>query len=182
MELHEEVGPAQTTISAVAERAGVERPTVYRHYATERDLLRACQAHFLALHPYPDPALWATIADPEERLRTALRALYTRNHGAEAMTVNLLRDAPSMPTLAELIEAIPVYLRSARDLLTEPWGLSGERRVLLEATIGHALDFETWRSLVRRQGLSDEQAIDLMMQLVTQVANAASGQEAVSGA
>lgn len=172
MELHQEVGPARTTISAVAERAGVERPTVYRHFATERDLLLACQAHFLALHPYPDPAVWSTIEDPVVRLRKALCALYARNHDTEAMTANLLHDAPSMPILAELLQ-VSVYLRSVRDLLSEPWGLSGERRVLLDAAIGHALDFETWRSLVRRQGLNDKQAAEMMVRLVESVANVA---------
>ncbi|HEU5441070.1 MAG TPA: TetR/AcrR family transcriptional regulator [Ktedonobacterales bacterium] len=170
MELHEEVGPAQTTISAVAERAGVERLTVYRHFPTERELLRACQQHFLARYPYPDPATWAAIADPRERLRVALCVLYARYRTTEAMTANLLRDAPSMPALAELLQGMPVYVRAVRDLLAAPWGVLGERRALLEAVIGHALDFETWRSLARRQGLTDEQAVDLMVRLVVGVA------------
>ena len=83
-----------------------------------------------------------------------------------------LHDAPSMPILAELLQ-VSVYLRSVRDLLSEPWGLSGERRVLLDAAIGHALDFETWRSLVRRQGLNDKQAAEMMVRLVESVANVA---------
>lgn len=169
MELHQEVGPAQTTISAVAERAGVERLTVYRHFPSEHELLRACQQHFLARHPYPDPATWAAIADPHERLRVALRVLYARYRDTEAMTANLLRDAPSMPALAELLQGMPLYMRAVRDLLAEPWGLSGERRTLLEAAIGHTLEFETWRSLARRQGLTDEQAVDLMARLVAGV-------------
>src|ERR1700760_300446 len=76
--LHEEVGPARTTISAIAARAGVERLTVYRHFPEERELLQACNDHFLAAHPPPDPAPWAAIADPEQRLRTALHALFAR--------------------------------------------------------------------------------------------------------
>jgi AcrR family transcriptional regulator len=171
MELHQEVGPAQTTISAVAERAGVERPTVYRHFPTEQELLRACQQHFRALYPYPDPATWATIANPHARLRAALSALYARYRATEAMTANLLRDAPSMPVLAELLQGIPVYLDAVRELLAEPWGRAGERRALLGAVIGHALDFETWRSLARRQRLTDEQAVDLMLRLVVNVAS-----------
>lgn len=170
MQLHQEVGPAQTTISAVAERAGVERPTVYRHFPTERELLLACQQHFLGLHPYPEPATWAGIADPLERLRTALATLYTRYRATEAMTANLLRDAPSMPVLAELLAGMPVYLLAVRDLLAAPWHLPGDRLALVRAAIGHALDFETWRSLARRQGLSDEQAVALMVRLVVCVA------------
>ena len=40
--LHSSVGPAATTISAIAEHAGVERLTVYRHFPDELTLLRAC--------------------------------------------------------------------------------------------------------------------------------------------
>jgi hypothetical protein len=39
----------------------------------------------------------------------------------------------------------------------------------VRAAIGHALEFETWRSLVRRQGLSNKQAVDSMMRLVESV-------------
>lgn len=174
MALHQEVGPAQTNISKIAERAGVERLTVYRHFPTEGELFRACQQHFLGLHPYPDPAVWAVIADPIERLRAALGVLYTRNAATEAMTANLLRDAPAMPALAELLQGIPAYLHAATEILARDWDVAPERASLLAATIGHALDFETWRSLVRRQGLTHEQAIDLMVRLVS----AASGSEA----
>jgi AcrR family transcriptional regulator len=170
MALHQEIGPANTTISAVAERAGVERLTVYRHFPTERELFAACQQHFLGLHPYPDPATWAAITDPVARLRTALSALYSRNSDTEAMTANLLRDAPGMPALAELLQGIPAYLRAAADLLARDWNVAPEREGLLRAAIGHALDFETWRSLVRRQGLSNEQAVALMVQFVSTTA------------
>jgi hypothetical protein len=98
----------------------------------------------------PGPATWAAITPREERLRVALRVLYARYRDTEAMTANLLRDAPSMPALAELLQDVPLYMRAVRELLAEPWGLLGEQHALVEAVIGHALDFETWRSLVRR--------------------------------
>src|SRR4051812_13594626 len=75
--LHGEVGPARTTISAIAERAGVERLTVYRHFEDETAMFEACSAHFAAeVAPPPDPAAWADMPDPAERLRTALLAFY----------------------------------------------------------------------------------------------------------
>ena len=52
--LHTSIGPARTTISAVAERAGVERHTVYAHFPDDGSLLRACSAHWEARHPSPD--------------------------------------------------------------------------------------------------------------------------------
>ena len=35
-ELHQEVGPARTTIAEIARRAGVQRPTVYSNFPEER--------------------------------------------------------------------------------------------------------------------------------------------------
>ncbi len=170
--LHQEIGPAATTISAIAERAGVERLTVYRHFPDESDLLRACQVHFLAAHPYPDISAWAGILGPVDRLRRALSDQYSRYSETEAMTANILRDAPAVPALAALLTNVPGYYIAARDLLADAFAAPAERRALLLAAIGHALDFETWRSLVRRQGLSGEQAVDLMVALVVRLAAA----------
>ena len=164
--LHEEVGPARTTISAIAARAGVERLTVYRHFPEERELLRACQEHFQAAHPPPDPAPWAAIADPVQRLRAALRALYSYYRETEAMTANVLRDLPAVPALAEVAADLPRFYAAVRALLAAGWTLPDERHALVLAVLGHALDFEAWRSLARRQELTDEQAVDVMVRLV----------------
>src|SRR5215210_4510913 len=72
--LHRELGPARTTITAIAERAGVERLTVYRHFADETAMFQACSAHFATKVAPPDPAEWAGVAEPAERLRAALLA------------------------------------------------------------------------------------------------------------
>ena len=77
VDLHGSVGPARTTVSAIAERAGVQRATVYRHFPDEEALFAACSSHWAALNPPPDPAAWAEIADPDERLRRALSELYS---------------------------------------------------------------------------------------------------------
>src|SRR5215831_10893429 len=70
--LHEELGPARTSISAIAERAGVRRSTVYRHFPDDDSLFAACSSHWRAANPPPDLGAWAAIADPAERTRTAL--------------------------------------------------------------------------------------------------------------
>ena len=164
VELHREVGPANTTISAIAERAGVQRLTVYRHFPGDAELLGACSAHWRAAHPLPDPAPWAAIRDPEERLRTALAALYAYYRGDEEMIANVRRDAPALPALAAIVATgLPAYFEAVRELLVAGWGARGRRRELLRAALGHALDFDTWRSLERRQGLEPEDAIDLMV-------------------
>src|SRR5918911_2514805 len=172
VELHREVGPASTTISAIAERAGVQRLTVYRHFPDERTLLGACSAHWRAGHPAPDPSPWPAIADPEERLRTALAAFYAYYASDEPMMAKIRRDAEVMPALRATIADVAVYMEAVVDILSAGWGVRGRRRELLRAAIGHAVEFETWRSLVRRQGLSPERAIELAAATVRTAATA----------
>lgn len=168
--LHQEIGPAQTTISAIAARAGVERLTVYRHFPDENILLSACQRHFRVEHPLPDPTIWSTIADPVERLNAALVALYTYYHETEPMTAHILHDAPLMPGLAAILTGRDAYFAALQAQLLDGWDISEATLEMVKAAIGHTLDFETWRSLVRRQGLTDEQAVALIARLVRAVA------------
>src|SRR3954464_2297245 len=95
--LHGTVGPARTTISAIAERAGVRRATVYRHFPDERALFLGCSGAWQERHPVPDPALWATIADPAERVEAALGALYEWYEEAAPMLSAVSRDADAVP-------------------------------------------------------------------------------------
>jgi AcrR family transcriptional regulator len=164
--LHESVGPARATVSAVAQRAGVQRLTVYRHFPDERALLAACSGHWVAMNPAPDPAPWRKVRDPEERLREALGEVYDFYGRTEPMMANLVRDAPKMPVLAELLAPYGQYLAAVRGILAAGWGARGKRRELLLAAIGHALDFATWRSLVRGQEMDVERAVELMVRMV----------------
>src|SRR3954466_361299 len=90
--LHEDVGPAATTVSAIAELAGVTRLTVYRHFPDDGALIAACSAHWRSLHPAPDVVGWAALADPEERLRTALTQTYAWTRSAAPMLSKIYRD------------------------------------------------------------------------------------------
>lgn len=164
--LHVAVGPARTTISAIAERAGVERLTVYRHFPDERSLFQACSSHWTSEHPRPDISAWAAVDDPEERLALALHDIYAFFRATEAMTANLLRDLPDSPVLREVAEPFVQYWEAVRAVLDRGWKARGRRRTLVRASIGHAIAFDTWRSLVRREGLDDAGAVDVMMRLV----------------
>jgi AcrR family transcriptional regulator len=164
--LHEELGPAQTTISAIAERAGVRRSTVYRHFPDEDRLFAACSAHWRSLNPPPDPGAWAAIEDPAERTRTALQELYAFYARTEAMYTSLLRDEPLVPTVQRLLRDFYGYLAAVSDVLAAGRGLRGRRARSARAAIGHALSFRTWRSLAREQGLSNDDAVALMCLLV----------------
>jgi AcrR family transcriptional regulator len=166
VELHGSVGPARTTISAVAERAGVQRATLYRHFPDEEALFDACSSHWAAEHPLPELADWAAIADPEERLRTALSALYAWYESGQEMLERTTRDAATVPAMRSAVERMGSWFAEAMATILRGRPERGARRQRVEGAIGHAMSFATWRSLVRDQGLSEVDAVDLMQGLV----------------
>jgi AcrR family transcriptional regulator len=166
IELHGTVGPARTSISAVAERAGVRRSTVYRHFPDEAALFAACSSHWMASHAPPDLASWAAVKDPRQRLKKALLELYGYYRANQAMLFNLHRDEATVPIVKQLFAAFRDYLSAARDTLTSGRACRGLARRRVRAGIGHALAFVTWHSLTSEQGLDDRQAAELMCRLV----------------
>lgn len=170
MALHGTLGPALTSISAIAEHAGVRRSTVYRHFPDEAALFNACSSHWLALNPAPDLAAWRAVRDPDERLRAALADLYAYYRKTERMRENLLRDEATMPIVRKLLGGYRAYLGSAADALMRGRGARGTAARRVRAAIGHALAFPTWQSLVRDEGLGDDEAAALMCRLVAAAA------------
>jgi AcrR family transcriptional regulator len=164
--LHEELGPVRTSISAVAERAGVRRSTIYRHFPDEAALFAACSSHWRAANPAPDLRAWAAIADPATRTEAALRDLYAFYDRTEDMYASLLHDEPVHATLRRHLRGFHDYVRAVEDSLMAGRGLRGGAARRTRAAIGHALAFPTWRSLTREQGLSDADAVRLMVRLV----------------
>lgn len=171
MELHGTLGPARTSISAVAAGAGVRRSTVYRHFPDEAALFAACSTHWLAANPPPDLAGWATITEPDERLATALEQLYAYYRATTPMMANLHRDEAVMPIVKQLFAAFRGYLSAARDALMHGRQQRGRHRQQVQAAIGHALAFPTWHSLTHEQGLDDRQAVVLMYRLAQTAAH-----------
>jgi AcrR family transcriptional regulator len=164
--LHEQIGPAQTSITAIAERAGVRRSTVYRHFPDEDVLFDACSSHFRSLNPPPDLRDWAEIADPADRTGTALGELYAfygRTHG---MYESLFRDETLVPSVRRRLRDFHGYLRAAQDVLMAGRKLRGRAAERTRAAIGHALAFATWRSLIKEQRLPPDEAVAFMCQLV----------------
>jgi AcrR family transcriptional regulator len=168
--LHGTIGPAATTISAIAARAKVTRLTVYRHFPDDVAIFAACSQHWASGHVMPDPDAWQQIADPEERLRAGLTDLYRFYRDAEAMLSNVRRDADALPiSLRERNAAEDVRRRDA--LLRAFPAARGNQHTRLRAVIGHATSFTTWQSLCGNQRLPDREAVDVMTGLVLAVAS-----------
>ncbi len=169
--LHLEVGPAATTISEIARRAGVGRVTVYSHFPDDASLFGACSAHWRALHPAPDPSAWAGIADPGERLRAALGALYAWYRETEPMTAKVLRDAESLPALKAIVEGgLGRYLGAVAGMVAQPFRARGRRRERIETAARAAVGFDLWQALAP---LGDAQAAELAAALVERAAGPA---------
>lgn len=167
VELHAEVGPERTEISEVAKRAGVQRVTVYRHFPEQRLLLEACRDHWIEKNPPPDLTQWRAIGDPRTRLRAALEELYRYFEANEPLLDHVLRDAEQLPPLREVVDdGFGAYLAEARRVLGTGWGARGGRARRLNAVLGLALRFDTWRALVREERLSNAAAAELMVTLV----------------
>ncbi len=180
VELHGTIGPARTTTSAVAERAGVQRRTVYRHFPTDADLFQACSGHFFEMNPWPDPGPWRRISDPKRRLETALEELFSYYEGTESMFSNVLRDADLVEPLRPTLVPMQSVLADTAEILMAGWGARGRRKRTLAAAISHAIDFHTWRSLTNGTEVTRAEAIELIVALVE--AAAGSGRRVDRGA
>jgi AcrR family transcriptional regulator len=166
VELHQTVGPARTTVSAVAEKAGVQRHTYYAHFPELKDLYQACMGHYSERNPVPEPSSWTGIADAEERLRVALSEVYAYYSGNEAMVSNVLRDVALDPIVQEIMVPFDQYWETVRDVIADAFEASGERHEELIGAVALAQDFQTWRTLVRQQELSQDRAVELMVGMV----------------
>jgi AcrR family transcriptional regulator len=170
VELHRTVGAARTTVSEVASRAGVGRMTVYNHFPTEADLVRACTGHWAAEHPLPDIRAWAGIDDPDARTRAALAELYGWYAGAADMMGNALRDAPLVPALEEVMRARWWPAVDAMvDALAAGRRLRGRRAARVRGAIRVAVDLGTWRTLTAA-GLGAAEAARLAADMIAAAA------------
>ena len=131
IDLHGSVGPSRTTMSAVAQRAGVERRTLYRHFPAEAHLFAACSTHYFATHPWPDLGNWRAIRDPQQRLERALDELYAYYERTEPMFSNVLRDAELVDFARDAMTPLHAYLEEAAEILTIGRRVRGRRRQLL---------------------------------------------------
>ncbi|HJU47996.1 MAG TPA: helix-turn-helix domain-containing protein [Gaiellaceae bacterium] len=170
IELHAAVGPARTTLSAVAQRAGVERRTLYRHFPTEADLFAACSSHYFAAHPWPDLDAWRAVRDPHLRLARGLADLYAYYGRTASMLRNVLRDESLVDLARDAVAPLHAYLDEAAHVLAAGRPARGRRRRLLEGALRHVLTFSTWESLTAN-GIGHEDAARLAGALVEAAAS-----------
>jgi AcrR family transcriptional regulator len=157
VDLHGSIGPARTTISMIAERAGVQRHTVYAHFPDERSLFMACSGRAMERDPLPPAEAWRAIENRHERLRAGLRALYGWYERNAGLVACVLRDAASHALTREVSElrmgpSMAIY----EELLGAALGAEGRAMLKL------AMSYHTWRTLVREGGLDNEAAVDAM--------------------
>jgi AcrR family transcriptional regulator len=146
MHLHGEVGPRNTTVSAIAERAGVERLTVYRHFGDETEMFSACSQRYMELNPPPDPGLWAGEKDPQRRTSRALQEIYEFFSRTAPMFEKIYRDLDEFESLKTIMDGFDRHLRNLADDLAATWPRDkkrNERTTILR----HATKFSTWQSL-----------------------------------
>lgn len=161
--LHGSLGPARTTISAVAAAAGVTRATVYRHFPDEESLFLACSSQWIARQELPNPDAWTADHQPLARLHAGLVDIYRYYRSGEAMLTLIHRDAEVVPPRVKAVR-VQAQDRWVQTLLA-PFPRHGSKDV--RAAVAHAAAFDTWRSLCRGQGLSDGSAADLMVGMVS---------------
>ena len=146
MTLHEELGPRATTISAIAERAGVQRLTVYRHFEDDIAIFQACSSRWFELNPPPDPSLWQELAPAAQRTEEALLNIYTYYADTATMLSGVIRDEAEVPALHEVMKSFRSYLDRIGNDLLKAWQPESKKRKDIKALINHALQFSTWQS------------------------------------
>jgi AcrR family transcriptional regulator len=168
--LHEQLGPRHTTISALAERAGVQRLTVYRHFPDDQALFAACSAHWFGLNPPPDAQAWRDLADPAARSRAALGALYAYFRRTARMWRSVYRDLEALPALEKPMAQAKAYMEDVAGDLLAAWRPGPGARRTLKAALGHCVAFATWESLAR-EGLRDAEMADAAVRWLEALAN-----------
>lgn len=168
-DLHATIGPSRTTISRIAERAGVQRHTVYHHFPNLDALYAACTEHGIRATSMPVATSWDHIADPMERMRAGLADIYAWFRANERMLANVLHDIdPEAPPPTEP-DVFEIRMMAVHAALAGGWVASDGDRASLDALITHAMAFDTWRSLTSA-GLADHDAIELLVRVATRVA------------
>ena len=161
IQLHGTIGPARTSLSMVAARAGVQRHTLYAHFPDERAMAMACSGEAFVADPPPDAANWQALAAGSERLAVGIAAIYGWYARNATLMACVLRDAESHPLTGEIVALrMGAGVAAWHDALGE--GLGAAPRAMLHAMLG----FFTWRALGAENGLAPEAAAALAVRAI----------------
>ncbi|HEY8862761.1 MAG TPA: TetR/AcrR family transcriptional regulator [Candidatus Dormibacteraeota bacterium] len=163
---HSTIGPARTTVADICRKAGIQRATFYRHFPEELSLFKECRAFGANESPMPEPDACVTIADPIRRMRSGLATAYAFYRENEQRMAAIIRDSEVMPVGGAFFQ----FADRLRDVMAAGWKAKGKRHARILAACGHAADFQAWRSLARKQGLSDSEVIEAMVALTAAAA------------
>jgi AcrR family transcriptional regulator len=167
VELHGTVGPANTSLSAVARKAGVSRPTLYSHFPDEASLFHACTMHWMSHDPPPDPAAWLEIDDSRERIGVALSEIYSHYARNEQMIGNVFRDMYLVESMRSFnVPLVEESFAAMTEIIVSAFDDGSDLAIRRRATVSVAISFNTWKSLVNVEGLTNEKAAELMAHLV----------------
>jgi AcrR family transcriptional regulator len=161
VELHSTVGPSETTLSMIAEKAGVQRHTLYAHFPDERSIFMACSGLAHERDPSPTADAWRGITDPTERLATALTAIYEWYERNAQLLSNVMRDVERHPMVQEIQKTRVAPVRKGWNEVLGG-NLSAKQRTMLTL----ALSFYTWRTLTRDGGLKIGEAVMRMVEAI----------------
>lgn len=170
MALHEELGPRATSISAIAERAGVQRLTVYRHFEDDVAIFQACSSRWFELNPPPGPSLWQELAPAAQRTEEALVNIYTYYSNSAAMLNRVYSDEADVPALQEVMQGFRLYLEGISNDLLKAWQPESKKRKDIKTLINHAVQFSTWKSFSQEQ-MKERKIAELMTKCIDRIAS-----------
>jgi AcrR family transcriptional regulator len=170
MALHEELGPRATSISAIAERAGVQRLTVYRHFEDDAAIFQACSSRWFVLNPPPDLSLWQQLAPAAHRTEEALLNIYRYYSANARMLSRVYSDEADVPALQDVMEGFRSYLNGIANDLLKAWQPESKKRKDIKALLTHALQFSTWKSLSQEK-MKERRIAEVMTQCIDRIAS-----------
>lgn len=170
MALHEELGPRATSISAIAERAGVQRLTVYRHFEDDAAIFQACSSRWFELNPPPDLSLWQQLAPAAHQTEEALLNIYRYYSANARMLSRVYSDEADVPALQEVMEGFRSYLNQIGNDLIKAWQPESKKRKDVKALLNHALQFSTWKSLSQEK-MKERRIAEVMTKCIDRIAS-----------
>jgi hypothetical protein len=123
--------------------------------------------HWMSQDPPPDATAWLEIDDPHRRVGTALSQIYAHYARNEQVTGNVFRDMYLVESMRSFnVPLVEGSFTAMRETLGSAFSDDADLAVRRKAMLSVALSFNTWKTLVRAEGLTNEEAADLMARLV----------------